>query len=36
MNYVMYYDFDNFDSIYECIPSVLHLVCLIASLSFIR
>ena len=22
MNYVMYYDFDNFDSIYECIPSV--------------
>ena len=19
MNYVMYYDFDNFDSIYECI-----------------
>ena len=22
MNYVMYYDFDNFDSVYECIPAV--------------
>ena len=22
MNYVMCYDFDNFDSVYECIPSV--------------
>lgn len=24
MNYVMYYDYDNFDSVYECIPAVRH------------
>lgn len=24
MNYVMYYDFDNFDAVYECIPAVKH------------
>lgn len=24
MNYVMYYDFDNFDGVYECIPAVKH------------
>lgn len=24
MNYVMYYDFDNYDSVYECIPAVKH------------